>query len=455
VKLPILYGQTHDADTGDLTARVPRVTKVAIGKTKDSGLHVYLATAKDGKVKAALEIGRGDRIETRAYELDQIALLKRDYAALLKDPTVVKRRAPEKLSYFTFFREAGDGTYVHDIDCIVKHGPLPRELDVVITDEQPLFAAYQFWSKAELRCSGDGINAMRSVNFTPAPGDKEAAEQAKEMGRRFFPIVEGCFTRGCPFAQAARNAKGYEVKQCGVHGSLSFQLVNDIRLGAKAEFTTTGGRSVRQLAAGLNELATFTGGGDPDRGTVRGIPLVLSVGQFKTNHNGQPGTAYAVRLEFRAESVPAMQKKILEAAKTFGQMMPMLEAPAAAKVIEAVPLQIEAAKEEEPTASQVVVEAAVSTDPGDVDDGDGVYQSAQFEPSDDDTIDNEDAEAIHAAAEQSYAETRAKLMEEAEAGAAQGCLIDDDQKDEQKQYVDPGEQGEVKQTGRPRVRMGK
>lgn len=452
MKLPVLYGQTHDPVTGDVTARVPRVTKVAIGKPKDSGLHVYLATAKDGRVKAALEIGRGDRVETRAYELSQIDMLKRDYAALLKDQTVVRRRAPEKLSYFTFFREAGDGTYVHDIDCIVKHGPLPREIDIVITDDAALFAAYQFWAKSELRCSGDGINAMRSVNFTPGPGDKEAAEQAKSMGQRFFPIVDGCFTRGCPFSQSTRNAKGYEVKQCGVHGSLSFQLVNDIRLGAKAEFVTTGGRSVRQLAAGMRELATFTGGGDPERGTVRGIPLLLTLGQFRTNHNNQPGTAYAVRLEFRADSVPAMRSKILEAGRTFGNLMPMIEAPASTATIDAAPLQIEAAKPET-VAPADEPPTATSESVHDVDDGDGAYHTVQFETEDEgESLDDADAEAIHAAAEQSYAETRAKLMQEAEAGG-QGEMFE--QPAEPQQYVDPGEQGEVKQQGRSRVRIGR
>jgi len=451
VKLPILYGQTHDPDTGELTARVPRATKVAIGKPKDSGLHVYIAQAKDGKLKAVLEIGRAGEPEKRVYEMEQIDLLKRDYTELLRDTTVVKRRAPEKLAYFTFFKEAGDGSYVHDIDSIVRHGRLPREIDIVITDDAPLRAAYQFWSKSELRCSGDGINAMRSVNFTPTPQDKEAAEQAKQMGRRDFPIVEGCFTRGCPFAQPARNAKGYEVRQCGIHGSLSFQLVNDIRLGAKAEFTTTGGRSVRQLMASMVELATFTGGGNPEMGTVRGIPLVLSLGQFKTNHNGQPGTAYAVRLEFRAESVPAMQKKILEAARTFGATMPMLQPAAPPALPEPAPLQIAAPEQPQRQEEESGPATANVLDDEDVE---AAYNAQHFntdEPDDADPMKSVDAEEVHAAAEASYAETRAKLMEQAEAGGA-GQIPLMDPPAEEKRYVDPGEQDEPKQ-GRAKVKF--
>ncbi len=393
MKFPIVYGATHDADTGEVTARTPRAIKVNIGKPKDSGLHIFMAPSSDKtKTVFALEIGRAQSPEIRTYDIDQIAVLKRDYQSLLTDKDVVKRKAPVKLPYFTFLREAGDGTMVHDIDVIAKHGIRPREIDIIITEDAAFRAAYEMWSAKGLSCHGDGRDAMRSVNFTPTKEDEVAAEQAKSMGRKWFPIMDGCFTRGCPFALPT--SKGY--KQCGLSAALSFQLVNDIRLGAKAEYHTTGGKSTRQLLASLMELASFTGGGDPARGTVRGIPLVMSVGQFKTNHNNQPGTAYAVRLEFRAESVAAIQRKLREAAETFGGMMPISAAPAK-QIAPAAQAQIISAPEEDPE---------VSTDPSD-DETEATFMRNQFS-------EEEDADETEPVESETFDAAKADLMMKAE-----------------------------------------
>lgn len=446
MKLPVVFGVTHSAETGELEARVPRATKVAIGKPKDSGLHVYLALSADKtKTLAVLEIGRPDRVETRLFELSDIAVLKRDYAALMSDESVVKRKAPVKLPYFTFFREGGDGNYIHDIDCIVKHGVRPREIDIIITDDAAMRAEYQFWAKKGMNCHGDGRDAMRSINFTPTKQDEEAAEQAKSMGRKWFPIANRCFTNGCEYARPVRNQRGFEVKQCGLHGSLAFQMVNDIRLGAKAEFTTTGGKSVRQLLASLIELSTFTGGGDPERGTVRGIPLVLTVGQFRTNHNNQPGTAYAVRLEFRAESVGAIQRKIAEAAQTFGGMMPIASAPVK-EIAAPAAKQIAAPAVEESTAvEELVVDAQVDGDALDDDDIEAGFRDRQFGAEDDG--EGEEEGAVDETPVDTFDEARARLMAEAEAGNAPEAPVEAKSEDRlfaeslgAARYEDPGEQ---------------
>lgn len=452
MKLPVVYGVTHSAETGELEARVPRATKVAIGKPKDSGLHVYMATTGASRdLVMVLEIGRGrkDGPEIRKYPLADMNVLKRDYAALRGDDTVVKRKAPEKLPYFTFFREAGDGSYIHDVDTIAKHGIKPREIDVIITEDGALRAGYEFWSAKGLSCHGDGRDALRSVNFTPTKEDEAEAAAAKAAGRKWFPIIDGCFTRGCRFAQTVRNAKGYEVKQCGLHGSLAFQLVNDIRLGAKAEFSTTGGKSVRQLMASLVELATFTGGGDPERGTVRGIPLVLSVGQFKTNHNNQPGTAYAVRLEFRAESVGAIQRKIQEAAQTFGGMMPMVAAAPAKQIAAPAVAQIAAPAEEVIEAEEVIDPRHGGDEPADdEDDVEAGFRNRQF--SDGDGEEDGDGEgAVDETPAETFDAAKAELMLAAEAGEHPPAK---EEKSPERlfaeslgggRYEDPGEQAEA------------
>lgn len=456
MKLPIVYGCTHNEETGELEARVPRATKVAIGKPKDSGLHVYLAPSSDKtKIVAVLEIGRPDRAENRLFDLADVNLLKRDYAALLNDETVVKRKAPVKLAYFTFFKEAGDGSYIHDVDCIVKHGVRPREIDIIITEDGALRAGYEFWAKKGLSCYGDGRDGWRSVNFTPTKEDEAAAIAAKADGKKWFPVLDGCFTKGCQFAKTTKNAKGYEVKQCGLHGSLAFQLVNDIRLGAKAEFSTTGGKSVRQLRASLMELATFTGQGDPERGTARGIPLVLSVGQFKTNHNNQPGTAYAVRLEFRAESVGAIQRKIQEAAQTFGGMMPIAQAPAkeiaapAAKQI-AGPVEIAVVEQ---TGGTEIIDAQYDGELADDDDVEAGFRNRQFGEEDAAGDDGDGAPETPEA--QEFAAVHAKLMAEAEAAGAGddappsgGSSLFGDSSPTNTPYQDPGEQEKPKSRGR-------
>lgn len=424
MKLPVIFGITHDPDTGDLTAKTPRSIKTSIGKPKDSGLHVILAPGDNqGKKETmwALEIGRAQAPEVRWYPRTEEGkrLLQRDYNALLKDPSVVKRKAPVKLPYFTFSRDAGDGTMVADLDVIDRHGITPNKIEIIITEDGAFDGGYRFWDAKGLKCRGDGRDAMRSVNFTPTDEDRVASAQAVAMGRKWFPIMDGCFTRGCQFALP--NAKGY--KQCGAQGSLAFQLVNDIRLGAKAELSTTGGKTLRQLMACLTELASFTGGGDPARGTVRGIPLIMSVSQFKTNHNNQPGTAYAVRLEFRAESVAAIQQKIQQAAETFGGMMPIA---APAKQLAAPALQI-AAPAEDPE---------VSTDPAD-EEAEAQFMNSHFTDGEE-----EDGEGEPEPTE-TFDEKKAELMMKAEAGEP---VVEAPKEDEPK-----GEpvRGKLKMGGKP------
>jgi hypothetical protein len=428
MKLPVVYGVTHSADTGALDVRVPRATKVVIGKPKDSGLHVFLAPSADKtRIVAVLEIGRQNRLEQRLFGLEdeQIKMLKRDYASLLTDETVVKRKSPAKLPYFSFMKEGGDGSYIHDIDCIIKHGVRPKEVEIIITDDEPLKAQYEFWTASKLNCFGNGRDGFRSVNFTPTKADEVAAEAAKKIGKKWFPIMDGCFTTGCPFASPViktKNGRTSEYKQCGLHGSLAFQMVNDIRLGAKAEFTTTGGKSVRQLLASLVELASFTGQGKPENGTVRGVPLILTVNQFKTNHNGQAGTAFAVRLEFRADSVGAIRDKLQDASRTFGGMLPT----PAAKLAEPAPKQIAAgaevaqiaaaAEEEQATEVEVIDAAYEESEPADDDDIEAAFRNRQFGSGDDG---DEDGEPAQESPEVTFDEARAKLMAEAEAAESE------------------------------------
>ena len=327
-KSPTLYGVTHDPVTALPTVRVPRAVKIGIGKMQGTALHVYLANHEDGNPRWVIEIGRKTKttdIKRESYKTKEEAAKR--YFALKADASTPRTVFPEKLDYFTFLRPSatGDDGLDYDFDAIEKHGVKPRRVEVVFTDDNPFEAAYENWSKSALLCRGNGIDAMRSVDWPQTQEERQEAARVKAAGGLAFPIVGQCWTQGCRFAKP--NEKGQ--KQCSVHGKLAMQLVNDIRLGSKCQYDTTGYRSTSQMFSNLWELATFTGGGDPASGYVRGIPLVLTMAPFRTKHNGIPGKAYAVALEFRAESLGAIKKKMLDFAENFSMGEPkQIAAPA-------------------------------------------------------------------------------------------------------------------------------
>jgi len=332
-----LYGITHDPSTGVAQVRVPRAIKISIGKPQGKALHVYLAKNGQGELRWFLETGSG-KDATFVNFATKEECRKAYFDAKKNAPD---RKAPEKLDYFTFMKSSSlaDGTLEPDFDAIEKHGVKPRAIDIVFTDDTPFAAFYEMYSKAALLCRGDGINAERSVEWPQSNDEKKAAAEAKAAGKKMFPILDGCWTRGCPFAKPTTNARGYEVRQCAPHGTLSLQLVSDIRLGSRAQYSTTGIRTVSQLFSSLVELATFTGGGNPEAGYVRSIPLKMTLQPFKTNHNGQPGKAYAVSLEFRAESLAGLKQKLLEFSENFNAQPRQIAAPPARQI--AAPLELE------------------------------------------------------------------------------------------------------------------
>jgi hypothetical protein len=325
----VLYGLTHDAETGAEIIRVPRTVKVGIGRPSGPDIHVYINMAG----KWSVEIGVDDENRKRQAQITRFE--KREEAfAFYRDnrKSVQALRYPMKLAYFTFSRPMGDGTLEPDWDAIERHGPLPTEIDIVFMDNSPLRAAYEMWSATGIQCRGDGINAERVLAMANSAEQSAAAEEAKAVGQKFFPILGGCCLRGCHHAQPTQE-RGREVAPvCKPHASLSFQLINDIRLGAQARFDTTSAKSIAQLHSSLLVLRSFTGGSTPERGFVAGIPLRLSLRPWKTNYQGKSGKAYAVSIEVRAESIEALRRKIIAAGMDFRQA---LELPAPAKQLPA------------------------------------------------------------------------------------------------------------------------
>lgn len=310
MSLPVLYGVTADAVTGEPITRVPRSVKISIGKPAGAALHVFIKNKKWN-----IEKGVGQDVTCEQFDIDQpnsdaqIKLVEKRYYELAKDAP--KRNRPEKLNYFTFLRAAGDGTLVPDFETIRTHGPVPREIPIVFSSSAPLHQAFEYWQKSGLVCRGDGRDAMRSVDF-PFGTPTEAQLEAKNAGKRTFPIYGGCWTGGCVYA-TPEIKNGKEYRRCAVHSKLSMQLAKSIRLGADAQYESTGFRTTSFLFSSLHDLMSFTGG------EIRGLPLLLVMSPFVTKHQRpdgsvQTGKAYAVHVELRQDSVKALQAGLEEAA---------------------------------------------------------------------------------------------------------------------------------------------
>ena len=335
--LKVMYGLTHDLD-GAPIVRVPKVVKVQIGQPKGPDVAVYIAMDGTWRVlynnsKSVSEGGKlraysgKDRAQAEAIYRDLIASATEGSAPkLIKGPRCENRKFPSKLPYFTFSKQNGDGTYEPDWDAIEAHGHCPTEIEIVFVDNAPFQAQYQMWSASELLCTGDGINAERNAAKLPA-GHEKAAAAALKAHQKMFPIVNGCHACGCAYGQPTEKNGKPVAPACKPHGMLQFQLVSSLRLGGTAQFDTTSFRSVSQIFSCLQQFLAFTGNGDANRGWLAGIPLLMCLRKFKHSM----GNAYAVSLEFRAESVTALRTKIIEAGSSFRAAIDMVPpAPAAA-----------------------------------------------------------------------------------------------------------------------------
>jgi hypothetical protein len=329
----IMYGITHRPD-GSPIVREPKLLKVGIGKPKGPAIAVWI----DRKGKWKVEVGFDNKSgKAQVTAFDKRADAEQFYRQQKQNaPTC---RFPRKNPYFGFTRQVADGTFEPDFAAIEAHGPVPTEIDIVFFDDNPFFGGYQMWSASELQCRGDGINAERVLALASTPEEKELAEDCRAKKLKYFPIIDGCWVSGkCKYAGEA----------CKPGGDLKFQLAKNLRIGGTAYFHTTGFRSSSQLFSCLHRFKCLTGGGVPERGYLVGIPFKMVLRPYKTNHNGQASTQYGASLEFRAETVEALVKNMIEQGMQFrsAQQVPQLT-PTAPRQIAApeVPM-IEAAPEE-------------------------------------------------------------------------------------------------------------
>jgi hypothetical protein len=319
-----MYGVTHRPD-GEPIVIEPRATKVGIGLPRGKAIHVYIDPSGQWCVQVGKEI---TPFKTRQ---EAVAFYRRAKA----DAPV--RQYPTRVNYFLFNRVARDGSFEPDWAAIEAHGRVPTEISIVFTSDDPLQAGYQYWTASELKCEGDGVNASRAVSMASTPAEKGLAAGAIKKGERTFAIEAGCWLKGCPFSKTTvREGKEYPAP-CRARGRLLFQLLAAPRLGGTAYFDTTGLRSISQLFSCLQIFRTLTGQGDPTKGFVAGIPLQLVLRPYRTMHNGQGSIQYGVSLEFRAESVFDLKKRLIEAGVQFHRLGTGIEVPQIEAEIERPP----------------------------------------------------------------------------------------------------------------------
>src|SRR5581483_8601286 len=311
----VMFGITHEPD-GSLILREAKVLKVGIGLPRGRGLNCWIHN--DGLWYFRMAVKGDNKIEFKTVG----KLKTRKEAEQFYHDNYAKAEMvnyPRKIGFFTFTRPVlqQDGTEIFepDFEAIEAHGIMPTEIDVVFLDDNPFNGAYQMWSSSELKCKGDGVNAMRVLSMADTAQDKQLVEEAKQRGEKHFPIIDGCWTCGCPFSQESVDDRGRTLPSpCHPGGDLKFQLAKNIRVGGTAYFHTSGIRSITQIFSSIERIKALTGG------RLAGIPLKMVLRAYKTKHNGQPATQYGVSLEFRAEDIESLRKNLIEQAWKFRQI---------------------------------------------------------------------------------------------------------------------------------------
>lgn len=315
----VMVGLTHTTE-GRPVIRETKVLKVGIGHARGKACDVFVNG--DGKwvVRSATEGPdrklKFDNVTTHETRAEAEAAFR---VAWKKAPVC---SYPRKTQYFNFTRpvmgESGEQIYVPDFEAIEAHsfadphkpGP-PTEIDIFFLDNEPLEQAYQMWSASELKCSGDGEHALRSISLAKTPEEQAEAKKALAAGLKVFPIVNGCYTQGCPYAKETTVNGRTQPAPCGPSATIKFQLTRSMRVPGTAFFHTGSFRSIPQISSALERIKSL------NRGRVSRIPLKMVVRSHKSNHNGQAAVQQNVSIEFRPEDMEHLRQTLLDQAWKF------------------------------------------------------------------------------------------------------------------------------------------
>lgn len=350
-----MVGLTHTPN-GKAVTRQVRMLKVGIGYPRGPAIHVYIDAAK----KWTVELGVGK--EAKREKFDNRVAAEKFYRE--QRPKAKDRTYPGKLPYFTFHRIGMDGGYYPDFDAIEQHGSMPVEIGVVFLVNTPLDQRWQVWTTAELKCEGNGVNARRRVTWAKGEAEERLAAQAAKTGEKFFVLQNGCYSKGCPFPRD-------EKRTCKPHSTLSFQLTESPMLGGTCTFDSTGYRSGVNLFSCLEQIRSITGRGNPEDGTVAGIPLRMMLRPYRTSFDGKPATQFGVSLSLRASDAVELHRKVIAAADEFRQVTgsPLLLEAGGATIAEYEPLP-EAAEARMMADEFYPQNDGEEIDPGDMGEGD-------------------------------------------------------------------------------------
>lgn len=311
----VMFGLTHDM-AGKTVMRVPRSTKIGIGLPGGKDVELYIDY--NGEWVANTPGMKRDGKDVPFVRYPDRATMQSKWPTILK--YAATRKHPKKIDYFTFTKP-GSLEYDPDWDMIEAHGARPTAIGVMFTDNEPYSGGYQWWSASELKCYGDGINAMRVLSLAE-PAERELAAEAAEHLMEYFPIIEGCASCGCPYLD----------NPCKPVTALKFQLVASPRLGSSAYFHSTSKVTAQNVAAFLDLIRRQTGG------YIEGIPFQMVLRSHRvtvqTDKGKRASTAWNVGLEFRADRAVEMKHKMLAAAESWRNAAPSAPALAAPEVID-------------------------------------------------------------------------------------------------------------------------
>lgn len=327
VRSNTMIGLTHTAD-GHPVIREPKTLKVGISMPLGKGCDVFVNN--DGKwvIRAASEVAGKLKWETVAT-VDTRKEAETAFTAAWKKAATCTY--PRKAAYFNFTKPGittdGGTVYYPDFDAIEAHSFIdpnkpgtPTEIDIIFLDNEPFEGGYQNWSAADLKCYGDGENAMRVLSMANTPEEQELAKAAAKAKSKYFPIIGGCWTKDCPYSKETAGPNGRIIPAaCKPSMTIKFQLVRKPRVGGTAFFHTGSYKSISQIFSSIQRIKTMTGG------RIAGIPLKMVVRSHKTSHNGQTAIQQNVSIEFREQDMDSMREALISQAWKFEQASRALE----------------------------------------------------------------------------------------------------------------------------------
>lgn len=331
----MMIGLTHSREGLPIIIE-DKAVKVGIGLPRGKAVDVWVSAdglwniRQGNAVSGKLTFKTVAQVKTRAEA--EVAFRKAYEAADLCN-------YPRKIPYFIFTRpiigKDGAEVYVPDFDATEAYSfanpdrpGAPTEIDIVFLSAEPYSGQFAMWSSSELRCSGNGVDADRSVlmydDEKKVPESmRESWKAAKAAGQRTFAITETCWSCDCPFSKE----KDGKPSPCKPSGDLRFQLLRSPKVGGTAFFHTSGYRSIRQLFSAVESIKELTGG------RIYGIPLKMVLKSHVTNHAGIKAIQNNVTLRPRDEDKAVWNGLIERAWKKYTSETGMLPEPT--KMLEA------------------------------------------------------------------------------------------------------------------------